>query len=181
MRNPCGLLLLLLASQAFGQDIHADNAQRLWPVPGGGAGSDMIMTVHRANSSRLSPPEPEPLKLSVQVEGKATTRIVWPGAQFKSCQADVELHYEQRNTEVRVDGIINHDECPESVGTLDIMISYVNAKGELDTQGFTEQWQSSNAAEQAFFQDYVIDAEASLSRVQSRNIRCSCRKPPPAE
>jgi len=120
-------------------------------------------------------------KKTVILESEMTMRATLPERQVLTCQATVQLSYDQRNTVARVDGEVRHEACPVSVGEFEVQVSFRDAAGDMQRQSFSETWQRQSGESLAFTRDYLMGEETSLSQVTARNVRCSCGEPVAAQ
>ena len=96
----------------------------------------------------------------------------------ETCDSDIDITYEQRNTIARVEGSIASSACPASKGEYTLVVGFTGEDDEYKTLDFVEIWQRSDDLAISFVHDYEIGENVDLTRIRMRNFRCSCTELP---
>jgi hypothetical protein len=100
--------------------------------------------------------------------------------EFKSnsCNSEVNVSYEQRNTIARVEGIVGSSSCPASSGEYTLAVGFRNESNESGLLEFVETWQRGDDEPLNFVNNYEIGENVDLTRIRVQNLRCTCTEAP---
>lgn len=120
----------------------------------------------------------EPQTTAVTLEKELTFSIELPPLPIVQCAAAIEIKYSQRDTVVRVEGTLDHDDCAASSGEYAITIRVRDENREVKTLEFTEAWQRTDDQPVHLRADYPIGANVDLVAVRAQQSRCTCADDP---
>ena len=93
------------------------------------------------------------------------------------CEAQVSISYLQLNDKIRVDAVVENDDCAASEGIYTVKTRTLSATGERRVREFEESWRREDAAtvEQRHVYDMAGDDRLSRATVStSRKTLCQC-------
>jgi hypothetical protein len=120
-------------------------------------------------------------KTHVVVEQDVSVKLEIKQKPTAACAATAEFEYQQRDTVAHVTGAIENTQCAASSGDYVLAVTFHDAKGELTTVEFPQEWARSDAEPVKFTHDLPIGPNVDLQNVRTRRLRCTCTEPPPAK
>jgi hypothetical protein len=121
--------------------------------------------------------EKDASKTHVVVEQDVSVTLEIKQKPTAACAATVDFEYQQRNTVAHVTGAIENAQCAASGGDYVLAVTIRDAKGEVSTLEFPQQWSRSDAASVKFTHDLPIGPNVDLQNVRTRRLRCTCAEP----
>jgi hypothetical protein len=109
-----------------------------------------------------------PVEIQTEVKGQ------------QSCNATMEIEYEQRNTVARVEGTIENPSCAACTGDYTIAVRVRDEGGEFKTLEFPGKWQRADDKPVKFTTDYPIGLNVDVVSVRTRGVHCVCGAAEPA-
>ena len=112
-----------------------------------------------------------------------TTTVTLPGVVLEpenACLAAVSISYAQMYDKIRVDAIVENEDCASSAGEYVIRARTVSDAGEAETREFVETWAREDAVTVEQRHEYPMDGNATLSWVTVKTrakSACSCIEP----
>jgi hypothetical protein len=106
-----------------------------------------------------------PIEIQTEVKGQ-------------SCNATMEIEYEQRNTVARVEGKIENPSCAACTGEYTIAVRIRDESGEFKTLEFPGKWQRADDKPVKLAADYPVGANVDVVSVRARGVHCVCTEPP---
>jgi hypothetical protein len=94
--------------------------------------------------------------------------------QGQSCNATMDIEYEQRNTVARVEGTIENPSCAACSGEYTIAVRIRDASGEFQTLEFPGKWQRADDKPVKFKADYPVGANVDVVSVRTKGVHCVC-------
>lgn len=122
----------------------------------------------------------EPIETVFKLEQELSFSIELPPEKLVQCAATVELEYTQRDTLVRIEGILSQRECAASSGDYTLVVRVRDENDATRTFEFPGSWQRSDDQPIAFSADHEIGANVDLLGVRIRQTRCTCAGEPAA-
>lgn len=110
----------------------------------------------------------------LRTEQEFTLSLELATEMILQCETRVDLEYDQRDTIVRVDGVIENETCAASSGRYEIEAQVKDENGEAETLVFSELWQRDDDQPVAVAGDYPIGENVELIRLRLRRLRCTC-------
>jgi hypothetical protein len=113
-------------------------------------------------------------KTQVVVEQDVTVKLEIKQKPTAACEATINFDYQQRDALAHVTGAIENAQCAASGGDYVLAVMIRDAKGELTTLEFPQEWARSDAEPVKFTHDLPIGPNVDLQNVRSRRLRCTC-------
>ncbi len=113
----------------------------------------------------------------VVVEQDVTVKLEIKQKPTGACEATINFDYQQRDTFAHVAGAIENAQCAASGGDYVLAVAVRDAKGEVTTLEFPQQWARSDADPVKFTHDLPIGPNVDLQNIRLRRLRCTCTEP----
>jgi hypothetical protein len=147
--------------------------------------SPLLLLAFAAAAAADDPKDaPQPgARVTVEKDGSKTHVVVEQDVSIKleikqkptaACAATAEFEYQQHDTVAHVAGAIENTQCAASSGDYVLAVSVRDAKGELTTIEFPQQWARSDDQSVKFTHDMPIGPNVDLVNVKTRRLRCTC-------
>ena len=148
--------------------------------------SPLLLLALAAGAAAADEPKdaPQPAsRVTVEKDGSKTHVVVEQDVSVKLeikqkpsavCAATVDFEYHQSDTLARVTGAIENTQCAASSGDYVLAVTIRDAKGEVSTLEFPQQWARSDAESVKFTFDLPIGPNVDLTNVRTRRLRCTC-------
>jgi hypothetical protein len=152
-------------------------------------GSPLLLLALLAGVAAADEPKdaPQPAsRVSVEKDGSKTHVVVEQDVSVTleikqkptgACAATVDFEYQQRNTVAHVTGAIENTQCAASSGDYVLAVTIRDAKGEVSTLEFPQQWARTDAEPVRFTHELPIGPNVDLQNVRTRRLRCTCAEP----
>lgn len=137
-------------------------------APGAGRSAECIPRASRAA------PSCDPATVTLETTQEVTFALELPAVKVVQCATTVEIEYTQRDTNVSVEGTIDHKDCAASNGEYRLTVSVREPSGELRRLEFEESWQRADDQPVAFKAQYPIGENVDLVSIRARQLRCTC-------
>ena len=121
--------------------------------------------------------EKDGAKTRVVVEQDLSVKLEIKQKPTAACAATVDFEYEQHNTVAHVAGAIENTQCAASSGDYVLAVTIRDAKGEVSTLEFPQEWARKDAESVKFYFDLPIGPNVDLTNVRTRRLRCTCTEP----
>ena len=120
-------------------------------------------------------------KTQIVVENDVSVALEIQQRPTAACAATADFDYQQRNAVAHVTGAIENTQCAASGGDYVLAVTIRDAKGEVTTLEFPQQWARNDSESVKFTYDLPIGPNVDLQNVRSRGLRCTCTSPEPAD
>jgi hypothetical protein len=145
------------------------------------SGARVTVNKERVNCATERVPCEDGSKTRVVVEQDVSVKLEIKQKPTAACAATADFEYHQRDTLAHVTGAIENTQCAASGGDYVLAVTIRDAKGEVSTLEFPQQWARSDAEPVKFTFDLPIGPNVDLTNVRTRRLRCTCSEPPPAK
>ncbi len=162
------LLLLALAAFAAAADEPKDAAK---------PGARVTVNKERVNCATERVPCGDGSKTQVIVEREVSVELKIKQKPTGACVATVDFEYQQRDAVAHVVGAIENTQCAASSGDYVLTVTIRDAKGEVTTLEFPQEWARSDAEAVKLTYDLPIGPNVDLTNVRTRRLRCTCTEP----
>ena len=132
--------------------------------PAAGASGQSRLTVDKNKNNHtttISVAKDLPIEIQSEVKGQ-------------SCNATMEIEYEQRNTVARVEGTIENPACAACTGEYTIVVRIRDESGEFKSLEFPGKWQRADDKPVKFKADYPVGMNVDVVSVRTRELHCVC-------
>jgi len=143
------------------------------PKPGG----RVTVNKERVKCAPERVPCEEGSKTRIVVEQDVSVSLEIKQKPTGACAATVDLEYAQRDAIARVTGAIENTQCAASSGDYVLAVTIRDAKGEVSTLEFPQEWARKDAEPVKFALDLPIGPNVDLTNVRTRRLRCTCAEP----